>query len=76
MTAGRPFSDVEKHLLTHAAAMGGWLSVSYSSGDYDEPMCALLRDGLFRREPRDGRGVHQLTAAGVRAVEALRGAAS
>jgi hypothetical protein len=61
---GRVFTEVEQHLLTHAAAMGGWLAVSYSRGDYEKPMAGLLREGLFRRAERAGFHVHELTAAG------------
>ncbi len=67
----RRFTDQEAHLLVHAADMGGWLAVSYSRGDYEQPMNALLRDGLFRRSGSGGWHRHELTAAGVRMAAVL-----
>jgi hypothetical protein len=68
---GRRFTDAEAHLLTHAAAMGGWLAVSYSRNGYDKAMAALLRDGFFQWAERDGWRRHELTATGLHAAADL-----
>lgn len=70
MTARR-FSIAETHLLTHAAAHGGWLAVSYSRNGLEKAMGALIWDGFFRVAERDGWRRHELTAAGAEAAEQL-----
>jgi hypothetical protein len=65
----------KRHLLTHAAAMGGWLTASYIRNDYEPAAESLVAAGLMEWSVKDGhRQVIQLTTAGQAAVAELRGA--
>jgi hypothetical protein len=63
----------KRHLLTHAAAMGGWLSASYVHS-YDGIAADLIGEGLAEWATKDGRMVFQLTDAGQARAGELGGA--
>lgn len=65
------FNPAEAHLLTHAAAMGGWLSTSYSLRGYDWAIRRLLSAGYFRLDQLGGKPVHRLTSRGSAAAARL-----
>jgi hypothetical protein len=61
----------EKHLVEHAAAMGGWLSAGYVDGGgerglgrYTAAMRRLVGRGVFEPGVRDRRRTYELTEAG------------
>jgi hypothetical protein len=66
----------QRHLLTHAAAMGGWLTGGYVERGYSDAGKALVREGLMVRTHRnDGQTpVYELTDAGRDVAAAMRGA--
>lgn len=67
----RDMTDRHKHLITHAAAMGGWLSADYAQiDDYRGPMADLVTARVFEYIP-SGPARHALTAAGRRLAEEL-----
>lgn len=57
------FSGQERHLLTHALAMGGWLSPDYVQA-YDGPAGRLVHAGFAVYVAKDNRKVFALTAVG------------
>jgi hypothetical protein len=61
VSAGR--DRVEQHLLTHAAALGGWFTVGYVRGNREPAMDRLVDEGLFVQVDRNnGRTpVYELT---------------
>jgi DNA-binding PadR family transcriptional regulator len=52
------------HLLTHAAAMGGWLTAGDVNDDIRPLLDELVRDGLMQIGQRGRGDVYQLTDAG------------
>lgn len=65
--------DTRTHLLTHAADMGGWLTVTYPDGIDDGPgtINALAAAGLFRFDT-NGTGRWVLTEPGAAVADELR----
>jgi hypothetical protein len=58
------FDEAARDLLTHMAAMGGWLTAGYINDD-NRPVFDRLRDeGLIEPATKDGRPHWQLTPAG------------
>lgn len=59
--------DSRNHLFAHAHAMGGWLSATYITDDYQAAMSTLITIGLFAHIPGGdgtGPGRYQLTEVG------------
>jgi hypothetical protein len=70
----RDLSMQQRHLLTHAAAMGEWLSGDYVNS-YQRAMDSLLYEhGLFETTMKDRRLCYQLTDAGKALAAELGGA--
>lgn len=61
-----------KHLLTHAAAMGGSLSASYINTGYNYEMSVMELDGLFQFDADNIPERWVLTEIGTVVAEQLR----
>jgi hypothetical protein len=60
-----------EHLLTHAKAMGGWLTANYVHDGYAVAAETLVVDGLMGVVVKDGRDCYQLTDTGRDAADQI-----